>query len=172
MAKYKIKDLRFWGKNPRYTNFKNVKILEIGKDDFDDDGRDLYLNNLQEYYKNLIKNKRMIDKLLELVENIAYSGFEADTDEILITTSPYLMEMDINKFSSLYYVLEGNRRLFSLFLLLDLYNSRQALKRTISDSQYDKFQKIFNNSKFKDKEIECKVFNVKEKGEKYTRLGT
>ncbi len=56
---FNISELRFWAKNPRFTNFKKVKILEIGREDFLlYDNKDIYLENLDNYYKNLIKKKR------------------------------------------------------------------------------------------------------------------
>lgn len=44
---FKISELRFWAKNPRFTNFKNVKILDIGKEDYDiTNKKDIYLDNI------------------------------------------------------------------------------------------------------------------------------
>lgn len=167
---FNISELRFWAKNPRFTNFKKVKILEIGREDFLlYDNKDIYLENLDNYYKNLIKNKKMIYKLLELVENISYSGFEADTDEILITSSPFLIKNTNNSiYSKIYYVLEGNRRLFALHLLLNLNDSRKILEKNIEKNEYNKFLEIFRLNNYNIQEVECKIFNVKEKGEKYT----
>ncbi|WP_342254167.1 hypothetical protein [Spiroplasma endosymbiont of Zeiraphera isertana] len=111
----------------------------------------------------------MIYKLLELVENISYSGFEADTDEILITSFPFLIENTNNSiYSKIYYVLEGNRRLFALHLLLNLNDSRKILEKNIEKNEYNKFLEIFRLNNYNIQEVECKIFNVKEKGEKYT----
>lgn len=110
----------------------------------------------------------MIKKLLELVENISYSGFEEDNDEILVTLSPFLEKECGKEYSNIYYILEGNRRLFALHLLLNLNNSRKILENNIDKSDYNKFLEIFNSNKYNSIEVECKIFNVEEKGEKYT----
>lgn len=54
---FQVDNLRLWGENPRYTNFKDVKILEIGKKDYElSTKKDIYDVNLKNSYKMLCNN--------------------------------------------------------------------------------------------------------------------
>ncbi|AGM24845.1 hypothetical protein [Spiroplasma chrysopicola] len=159
---YNTQKLRFWAKNPRYTNSNDVSFNNIGIEDFDEYGNDIYQQNIEEYYKKFLKNQRMIDKLYELVESIS-KGFEPNIDEILVTKSPYLESNNIKDVdgTDIFYVLEGNRRLFALHLLSNIGISREVLEKYISSNLYLKFEKIFEQSSNLDFSIiECKIYNV------------
>ncbi|AGM25865.1 hypothetical protein SSYRP_v1c02690 [Spiroplasma syrphidicola EA-1] len=166
---FEVSNLRLWGDNPRYTNFKNVKILDIGKQDYEiQSQKDIYNINLINSYKMLCDNSQKIKKLYELVENIIKGGFDTDADEILVTLSPELIKIDGIKYQDTYYVLEGNRRLFAIHLINDFNRAREVLKREIGEVAYKNFEKLFYSIKESIINIECKIFNVLEKGEKHT----
>ncbi|WP_128008890.1 hypothetical protein [Mycoplasma sp. ATU-Cv-508] len=165
IREFEFKDLRLWGKNPRYTNIQELNLDNIGYEDYDCERQlDVYNQNLDSYYKKLIKIRPQVIKLLDLTESLS-SGFNPDIDEILVSTSPYLRNKD-ERYKKVFYVLEGNRRLFSLHLIFNLNNARETLRNSIGNEWYAKFERIFNGPVAIDiTKIECKVIDIKFNGE-------
>ncbi|WP_338970866.1 hypothetical protein [Spiroplasma endosymbiont of Labia minor] len=158
--------IRLWGKNPRYTNFENINFKEIGKEDFSIDSlkktfTDNYENNKFNYFKNLFKNSKSIDRMLELIESIS-EGFNPNIDEILVTRSKFLTDNGISK--NIMYVLEGNRRITCINLLLNYDNARNWLKENITEREYNKFKIVFdkfdNSINSNLEEIEVKYYDT------------
>lgn len=164
------KKIRLWGGNPRYTDYDKINFQKIGIEDFTLNKlgyliEDNYDKKINSYYLSLLKNDFYIEKMLELVESIS-QGFNPDIDEILITRSALINKMgdkffneDKNKKNSLYYVLEGNRRLMALHLLLNANDSRNLLEKNTTPEMYEKFNKIFEN--FETSEIDLNQIEVK-----------
>lgn len=176
--KINVNQIRVWSKNPRYTKYDDINFQDIGKNDYKfelDNYIDIYYDNLIDSYKNLIKNKMQIVSLIDLLESLS-TGYNPNIDEIIVTISPFMLKNNFfNLSNKIYYVLEGNRRIFAINILLNtkielsnktVINTRDLLLNEMNESYKEyipKLKKIFkefDENNYKIDEIQVKYLDV------------
>jgi hypothetical protein len=140
---FRVKNLRLWSLNPRYSTKSQIDIKDIGFEDFEFDGEGYIIkDNYEENYKNyMIKLLSNLDSILmtrDLIESLS-SGFIENLDEIIVVKPKTIIsKIEDDDFNNLYlkdvyYVIEGNRRLLSIDILQNNHNSREILDKLIDN---------------------------------------
>lgn len=154
-----VEKIRLWKENPRYNLFSNVEIKNIGKEYSNEKD---YKNDIPNIVENLIKNKKMVSSLIELLDNIVLSGFEDQIDRVIITKK-------ISCEDDVYYVLEGNRRILCLYLINNIFNTHNIIKNKLNESDWENIKKILKNINDSNQktfmEIKCDFLDVNKEDE-------
>jgi hypothetical protein len=163
------KKIRLWDKNPRYTEYADIEISNIGREDFTIDSSDEwiecdnYQNKKNDIIYKLLNDYNKAASMHDLIDSLS-NGFDNGIDDIIIVKPEWLYpfaEGEWNYLKDEYYVVEGNRRIAAIMLLENLNNERsEILKKVNSDTNLDDKTKgaIINIIKLCDKNDDRHVF--------------